>query len=183
MPARLITDFVGSLPPAPVDLSVGVRSREVHLACARNESTINAMDAEDFPRIANLRPDKSPDEIDTVATVETKYRRMVGDLRDKEGVVLGVAHVAIGAAMLFFFWKTLSMAALPEWAARTVAVVLQISSFAAKTIFWCWVFIWVRWSLPRFRYDQLMRLGWKQMIPLSFVNIFLTGLVILWMGR
>lgn len=54
VPARLITDFVGSLPPAPVDLSVGVRSREVHLACARNESTINAMDAEDFPRIANL---------------------------------------------------------------------------------------------------------------------------------
>jgi len=54
VPARLITDFVGSLPPAPVDLSVGTRSREVHLACARNESTINAMDAEDFPRIANL---------------------------------------------------------------------------------------------------------------------------------
>jgi NADH-quinone oxidoreductase subunit H len=45
------------------------------------------------------------------------------------------------------------------------------------------VFIWVRWSLPRFRYDQLMRLGWKQMIPLAFVNIFITGVVILWMGR
>ncbi|HEU4928758.1 MAG TPA: complex I subunit 1 family protein, partial [Candidatus Krumholzibacteria bacterium] len=106
-----------------------------------------------------------------------------GDLRDKEGIVLGVAHIVIGGAMLFFFWKTLSLEALPDWGARTVAVVAQISSFALKTIFWCWVFIWVRWSLPRFRYDQLMRLGWKQMIPLCFVNIFVTGLVILWMGR
>ncbi len=51
VPARLISDFVGSLPPAPVDLEVPTRSREVHLSCARNESTINAMDAEDFPRI------------------------------------------------------------------------------------------------------------------------------------
>jgi NADH-quinone oxidoreductase subunit H len=106
-----------------------------------------------------------------------------GDLRDKEGIILGVAHIAIGGAMLFFLWKTLSMGPMPEWGARTVAAVAQITSFALKTIFWCWVFIWVRWSLPRFRYDQLMRLGWKKMIPLSFVNIFLTGLVILWMGR
>lgn len=51
VPARLITDFVASLPPAPVDLQIPDRSREVHLECARNESTINAMDAEDFPRI------------------------------------------------------------------------------------------------------------------------------------
>ncbi len=51
VPARLITDFVGSLPPAPVDIQLAERSREVHLECARNESTINSMDAEDFPRI------------------------------------------------------------------------------------------------------------------------------------
>jgi len=75
------------------------------------------------------------------------------------------------------------MGPLPDWGARTVAAVAQITSFALKTIFWCWVFIWVRWSLPRFRYDQLMRLGWKKMIPLAFVNIFITGLVMLWMGR
>jgi NADH-quinone oxidoreductase subunit H len=106
-----------------------------------------------------------------------------GDLRDKEGLVLGVLHVGIGGAMLFFFWKTLGMGPLPEWGARTVALVAQISAFALKTIFWCWVFIWVRWSLPRFRYDQLMRLGWKNMIPLSFANIAITALVILLLDR
>jgi len=106
-----------------------------------------------------------------------------GDLRDKEGIVLGVANLAIGGVMLYFFARTLSMGPLPDWGARTVALVAQISAFAVKTIFWCWMFIWVRWSLPRFRYDQLMRLGWKNMIPLSFANILVTALVILLMDR
>jgi NADH-quinone oxidoreductase subunit H len=43
--------------------------------------------------------------------------------------------------------------------------------FAAKLLFFCWVFIWVRWTLPRFRYDQLMSLGWKVMFPLGFANL------------
>jgi hypothetical protein len=85
----------------------------------------------------------------------------------------------IGAVLLYFFARSLNMAPLPEWGARTVALVAQISAFAAKTLFWCWVFIWVRWSLPRFRYDQLMRLGWKNMIPLSFLNIAITAVVLL----
>jgi NADH-quinone oxidoreductase subunit H len=112
-----------------------------------------------------------------------RIRGRFGDMREQEGNILGAMHVVIGGAMLFFFWKTLGMGPLPEWAARTVAAVAQLSAFALKTIFWCWVFIWVRWSLPRFRYDQLMRLGWKKMIPLAFVNIFATALVLLWVGR
>jgi NADH-quinone oxidoreductase subunit H len=111
-----------------------------------------------------------------------RMRGGFGDLRDKEGIVLGVLHVGIGLVMLLAFAKVLPMASLPEWGARTVALVAQISAFAVKTIFWCWVFIWVRWSLPRFRYDQLMRLGWKNMIPLSFVNILITGIVLVLIG-
>jgi len=64
-----------------------------------------------------------------------------------------------------------------------VAAVAQVSTFLLKLVFFCWLFIWVRWSLPRFRYDQLMRLGWKSMIPLAFVNLFATGLVLLLIGR
>jgi NADH-quinone oxidoreductase subunit H len=48
-----------------------------------------------------------------------------------------------------------------------------------KITFLGFVFMWVRWTLPRFRYDQLMRLGWKSLIPLAILNIVITGIVIL----
>lgn len=51
---------------------------------------------------------------------------------------------------------------------------LQIASFCIKTGFLIWIFIWVRWTFPRFRYDQLMAFGWKIMVPLGFINIFFT---------
>ena len=105
-----------------------------------------------------------------------------GDRRENEGAILFALHAVIGVVLAYLFVESLGMSSIPEWGARTVALVAQISAFAVKTIFWCWVFIWVRWSLPRFRYDQLMRLGWKNMIPLSFVNILLTGIVLVLMG-
>ena len=104
-----------------------------------------------------------------------------GDLREKEGIVLGTVCLLAGATLLFLLTRTFGVT-LPEWGARTVAAVAQTTMFVVKTLFFCWVFIWVRWSLPRFRYDQLMRLGWKNMIPLAFANIVLTGLVILALG-
>jgi DNA polymerase-3 subunit beta len=54
VPSRLLSDFVTSLPPATVNLEIPERSRQVKLECARNESTVNAMDAEDFPRIQTI---------------------------------------------------------------------------------------------------------------------------------
>lgn len=55
---------------------------------------------------------------------------------------------------------------------------LQLAAFFAKLGFFMWFFVWVRWTLPRFRYDQLMDLGWKAMLPLSLLNIFGTGVAI-----
>jgi NADH-quinone oxidoreductase subunit H len=54
----------------------------------------------------------------------------------------------------------------------------QLISFVVKVAFFMWFFVWVRWTLPRFRYDQLMDLGWKVMLPLSLLNIFVTGVMI-----
>ena len=58
-----------------------------------------------------------------------------------------------------------------EW----LRVLFEMACFFAKVGFFMWFFVWVRWTLPRFRYDQLMDLGWKIMLPLSLVNIFITG--------
>lgn len=52
-------------------------------------------------------------------------------------------------------------------------------SFLAKVIFFLFLFMWVRWTIPRFRYDQLMNLGWKILIPLALFNMLVTGALIL----
>ncbi|NIT56415.1 MAG: NADH-quinone oxidoreductase subunit NuoH [Aliifodinibius sp.] len=55
--------------------------------------------------------------------------------------------------------------------------ILQILAFIIKTGIFLFIFMWVRWTLPRFRYDQLMNLGWKGMLPLALFNIVVTGVV------
>ncbi len=59
-----------------------------------------------------------------------------------------------------------------------VTAIIQVLAFCAKVAFLVFFFIWVRWSLPRFRYDQLMNLGWKVMLPLSILNIIVTAIVV-----
>jgi NADH-quinone oxidoreductase subunit H len=53
--------------------------------------------------------------------------------------------------------------------------VVGLLAFTGKTLFFLFVFIWVRWTLPRFRYDQLMALGWAWFLPLALVNVVLTA--------
>lgn len=57
---------------------------------------------------------------------------------------------------------------------------VSIAVFAAKTGFFIFLFVWVRWTLPRFRFDQLMNLGWKVFLPLSLLNLVVTGALVLW---
>ncbi|HNX93901.1 MAG TPA: NADH-quinone oxidoreductase subunit NuoH [Holophaga sp.] len=52
---------------------------------------------------------------------------------------------------------------------------LSIAAFLTKVVFVAWVFVWVRWTLPRFRYDQLMKAGWKLMLPLALLNLLLSA--------
>ena len=56
-------------------------------------------------------------------------------------------------------------------------VLLQLLAFNVKIVFFCWLQILIRWTYPRFRYDQLMDLGWKVLVPLSLLNIVATGIV------
>jgi len=66
------------------------------------------------------------------------------------------------------------------WALRLphiVVVLLQIGAFGAKTFLLCWFQLMIRWTLPRFRVDQLMNLGWKLLLPLSLANVMATSLI------
>ncbi|HBA59921.1 MAG TPA: NADH-quinone oxidoreductase subunit NuoH [Elusimicrobia bacterium] len=60
---------------------------------------------------------------------------------------------------------------------------LQVGSIIAKTIFFSWFLLVVRWTLPRFRFDQLMSLCWKGLLPLALLNILVTGAAMLLLGK
>jgi NADH-quinone oxidoreductase subunit H len=64
--------------------------------------------------------------------------------------------------------------------ATGLCILIHFSTFMLKVIFMIWLQMLLRWSLPRFRYDQVMSLCWKILLPLSIANIFVTGLVLLW---
>lgn len=60
--------------------------------------------------------------------------------------------------------------------------IAQFGFLFAKIIFFIFFFMWIRWTLPRFRYDQLMSLGWKILLPLAILNILITGIVMWFNG-
>jgi NADH-quinone oxidoreductase subunit H len=62
--------------------------------------------------------------------------------------------------------------------AHIFVALLQICTFLVKVTMMIFVYIWVRWTLPRFRYDQLQKLGWQMLLPLALLNIFITGAVV-----
>ena len=59
-----------------------------------------------------------------------------------------------------------------------VVSVLQVIAYCVKVFFFCWFLLLIRWTLPRFRYDQLMRLGWKMVFPISILNLLVTSLIV-----
>ena len=70
--------------------------------------------------------------------------------------------------------------ALPisQWA----YVLLVVASFSTKVLGFCWLFMQIRWTLPRFRYDQLMRLCWLDLFPISVANMRVTALALALFG-
>ncbi|MFH1874732.1 MAG: complex I subunit 1 family protein [Pseudomonadota bacterium] len=111
----------------------------------------------------------------------SRFQKIYQDLRDYEPVIIGGFFVLIGLALLagwiilqnMGFWQN-----LPAWAGAVSISLIQLGVMLFKAFIFCLFFIWVRWTLPRFRYDQLMRLGWKMMIPLGIVNTLVTSAVI-----
>ncbi|MBI2820750.1 MAG: NADH-quinone oxidoreductase subunit H [Acidobacteria bacterium] len=146
----------------------------------------------------------------TAAMAETK--RAPFDLPEGESEIIGyfVEYSGIKFGMFFMtdFVETVVMAALVvtlffggwqfpylygdgfHWPGGAqlplplnVVSVIQVLAFLVKLAFFCWLFLLVRWTLPRFRYDQLMRLGWQMMLPVSVANVVVTGAVLLALRR
>jgi NADH-quinone oxidoreductase subunit H len=91
------------------------------------------------------------------------------------------ANMFIGACLLVTLY--LGGYAVPDFIQKPLGLegnllaAAQFVTFLAKVAFFMWLFVWVRWSLPRFRFDQLMNIGWKVLIPVGFINAIVAGLM------
>ncbi|HEU5361653.1 MAG TPA: NADH-quinone oxidoreductase subunit NuoH [Candidatus Deferrimicrobiaceae bacterium] len=140
---------------------------------------------------ANRTPFDLPEgESEIVAGFHTEY----GSFKFSIFFMAEYIHMVVGSALIatLFFggWQVPYLAdagfrfplGISVGLPAALVLILRIGAFVGKVLFFAWLFIWVRWTIPRFRYDQVMRLGWKVLLPLSLANIFVTGLFLLLIG-
>lgn len=130
-----------------------------------------------FAETNRLPFDMAESETDLVGGFHTEY----GAFKFGLFFVAEYAHIIMGSALFVLLfaggWNFLPGIADP-WADNTFGAVLSVLWFMAKVFFMIFFFIWVRWTLPRFRYDQVMNLGWKILLPLAIGNLIFNTLLI-----
>lgn len=130
-----------------------------------------------FAETNRLPFDMAESETDLVGGFHTEY----GAFKFGLFFVAEYAHIIIGSALfvLLFLggWNFLPFMADP-WSDGIVGTVLSVLWFMGKIFAMIFFFIWVRWTLPRFRYDQVMNLGWKILLPLAIGNLIFNTLLI-----
>ncbi len=99
------------------------------------------------------------------------------DIRNRESRWLIRALVMINVVVIVVLGYFL-YSGIGSNGVNIAVALIQIATFAIKLLLMNFVFVWVRWTLPRFRYDQLQYLGWRILLPLSIANIFITALVV-----
>ena len=126
----------------------------------------------DYAETNRLPFDLSEAEQELVGGYHTEYSSMKFAMFFMAEYANMITAAALTVTLFFGGWDVpfVNEATLGMWGAM-----LSVTSFILKMGFFLFLFIWVRWTFPRFRYDQLMKLGWKVMLPLALFNIFLTA--------
>lgn len=104
-----------------------------------------------------------------------------GDIRNRESAFLQKGLIAINVLIIAGLGALLLLG-LSQTSTNVATAVIQIATFALKLLLMNFVFVWVRWTLPRFRYDQLQALGWKVLMPLAIFNIIVTATIVVIKG-
>lgn len=135
-----------------------------------------------FAETNRLPFDMPESETDLVGGFHTEY----GSFKFGIFFVAEYAHIVIGSAIftLLFLggWNFLPWIDNP-WPANWLGSLIGTVWFLAKTIGLIFFFIWIRWTLPRFRYDQVMQLGWTKLLPLALANLIFYVLIVTWLDQ
>ena len=128
-----------------------------------------------FAETNRLPFDLPESEPELVGGYHTEYSSMKFAMFFMGEYIALITSSAVLATLFFGGWDVpwVDETALGNW-----GTLLSVIAFALKTGFFLFLYLWVRWTLPRFRFDQLMRLGWKVLLPLAIVNILATGVVL-----
>jgi NADH-quinone oxidoreductase subunit H len=130
-----------------------------------------------FAETNRLPFDMPEAESELVAGYHTEYSAMKFSMFFMAEYVNMITGSAMAVTLFLGGWQV--GLPLEAWGVSGWALwIAQIVAFAAKVGFFLVLFVWVRWTLPRFRYDQLMALGWKRMFPLALANIILTAILV-----
>jgi NADH-quinone oxidoreductase subunit H len=118
-------------------------------------------------------------ETELIGGYHTEYSSMkLGFYLFAEYINMFISSVMI-SVLYFGGYNYSGMAWVAENAGQNIATLVGVGALFAKALFFVFFFMWVRWTLPRFRYDQLMNLGWKTLLPLAILNVIVTGAIIL----
>jgi len=135
-----------------------------------------------FAETNRLPFDMPESETDLVGGFHTEY----GSFKFGIFFVAEYAHIVIGSAIftLLFLggWNFLPWVENP-WPPNWLGSLIGTAWFLTKTIGLIFFFIWIRWTLPRFRYDQVMHLGWTKLLPLALVNLIFYVFVVTWLDQ
>jgi len=123
-----------------------------------------------FAETNRLPFDLAEAETELVAGYHVEYSSMKFAAFFMSEYINMVTAAALSVTLFFGGWS-LPFVHFAGWPGFIASVIV----FITKVAFFLWLFVWVRWSLPRFRYDQLMRLGWKILLPLAAANIVWVG--------
>ena len=126
--------------------------------------------------------DMAESETDLVGGFHTEY----GAFKFGLFFVAEYAHIIMGSALFVILfmggWNFLPGFGIIDladpWGTGIFGILMSFGVFIAKVAFMIFFFIWMRWTLPRFRYDQVMSLGWKTLLPLAIANLIFNTLLI-----
>ena len=135
-----------------------------------------------FAETNRLPFDMPESETDLVGGFHTEY----GSFKFGIFFVAEYAHIVIGSAIFTILflggWHFLPWMSDP-WPPNWIGTLIGTGWFLTKTIALIFFFIWIRWTLPRFRYDQVMDLGWTKLLPLALANLLFYVFLVTWIDQ